>query len=153
MQIDESKFGKRKYHCGHHEQGQWVFVGVEHESRNCYMVVVDKQDETTFLPIIRAWIKPCTPIISDCWKAYCNLEKHGYTHWAVNHSKEFVNLEGDFKNTIDGPLETSKAMLPPFGIRKYHFLIIFGRDMWRYMHKEDLSQAFLDYVKKCINCK
>ena len=71
----------------------------------------------------------------------------------MNHSKEFVNLEGDFKNTIDGPLETSKAMLPPFGIRKYHFLIIFGRDMWRYMHKEDLSQAFLDYVKKCINCK
>lgn len=25
VQIDESKFGKRKYHRGHHVEGQWVF--------------------------------------------------------------------------------------------------------------------------------
>ncbi|KFM67316.1 hypothetical protein X975_04923, partial [Stegodyphus mimosarum] len=28
VEIDESKFGKRKYHRGHHVEGQWVFGGV-----------------------------------------------------------------------------------------------------------------------------
>ena len=28
VQIDESKFGKRKYHRGHRVDGQWVFGGM-----------------------------------------------------------------------------------------------------------------------------
>ena len=30
VEIDESKFGKRKYHRGHHVEGVWVVGGVEH---------------------------------------------------------------------------------------------------------------------------
>ena len=29
VKIDESKFGKRKYHRGHYVKGQWVFGGTE----------------------------------------------------------------------------------------------------------------------------
>ena len=29
VQIDESKFGKRKCHRGHRVEGQWVFGGIE----------------------------------------------------------------------------------------------------------------------------
>jgi len=29
VEIDESKFGRRKYHRGHSDKGQWVFGGVE----------------------------------------------------------------------------------------------------------------------------
>ena len=32
VEIDESKFGKRKYHKGHKVEGQWVFGG--HEKYN-----------------------------------------------------------------------------------------------------------------------
>ena len=32
VQIDESKFGKRKYHRGHKVEGQWVFGGIEEET-------------------------------------------------------------------------------------------------------------------------
>ena len=32
VQIDESKFGKRKYHRGHRVEGQWVFGGIEEGS-------------------------------------------------------------------------------------------------------------------------
>ena len=45
VQIDESKFGKRKYHRGHHVEGQWVFGGIESDSRRCFMAVVEKRDE------------------------------------------------------------------------------------------------------------
>ena len=31
VEIDESKFGKRKYHKGRKVEGQWVFGGIERE--------------------------------------------------------------------------------------------------------------------------
>ena len=37
VQIDESKIGKRKYHRGHVVEGQWVFGGIEEESRKCFI--------------------------------------------------------------------------------------------------------------------
>ena len=97
VQIDESKFGKRKYHRGHRVEGQWVFGGIEEGSRKSFMFAVDDRSEATLLPIIETFIEKGTTIISDCWKAYCNLEKHGYKHVTVNHSKEFVNMDGSPK--------------------------------------------------------
>ena len=61
-----------------------------------------ERDEQTLVPIIQTWIKPGTTIISDFWKAYCNLEKHGYMHRTVNHSIEFVNDDGDSTNKMEG---------------------------------------------------
>ena len=67
VQINESKFGKREYHQGHHVEGQWVFGGIEQESRKCFVVAVDKRDKGTLLPLIERWIEPGTVIIFDCW--------------------------------------------------------------------------------------
>ena len=63
VQIDESKFGKRKYHRGHHVEGQWVFGGIEQDSRKCFLVAVEKRDEHTLLPIIQKWIEPGTILL------------------------------------------------------------------------------------------
>ena len=149
VQIDESKFGKRKYHRGHHVEGQWVFGGIEQDSRKCFMMAVDKRDEATLLPLIERWIEPGTVIISDCWKAYWNLEKHGYTHRTVNHSKEFVNEQGDSTNKIEGHWRQAKVKLPPCGVRKQHFHSYLAEFMWRYKNREDdLFEIFIRDVTK-----
>ena len=41
VQIDESKIGKRKYYQGHYVEWQWVFGGIEEESRKCFIVTVE----------------------------------------------------------------------------------------------------------------
>ena len=44
VEIDESKFGKRKYHKGHRVEGQWVFGGREKKDKSkIFMVPVANQ--------------------------------------------------------------------------------------------------------------
>ena len=85
----------RKYHRGHVVEGQWVFGGIEEDSRKCFIAAVEDRKEETLPNLIKEWIEPGTTI-SDCWKGYVNLSKHGYMyiHKTVNQSVEFVNEEG-----------------------------------------------------------
>jgi hypothetical protein len=47
VEIDESKFGKRKYHRGHHVDGAWVFGARERDNgRKCFFAVVDDRKKT-----------------------------------------------------------------------------------------------------------
>ena len=89
VEIDESKFGRRKYNRGHKVEGQWVFSGYERGSGKVIFLPVDKRDSSTLVPLIQKWIKPGTTIVSDCWKAYSWLGELGYTHSTVNHSLHF----------------------------------------------------------------
>jgi len=102
VEIDESKFGRRKYHKGHPVKGQWVFGGVERESGRTFLVPVPDRTADTLLCVIRAWIEPGTTLISDCWAAYQDIGSHGYTRHTINHSISFVNTDtGDHTNTIE----------------------------------------------------
>ena len=105
VQIDKSKIGKRKYYRGHMVDGQWVFGGIEEDSRKSFIITVEDRKEETLLAFIQKWIRPY-------WKGYINLEKHGYVHKTVNHSVEFVNDEGFHTNKIEGHWRQMKASLP-----------------------------------------
>ena len=46
VEIDESKFGRREYR---HQEGHWVFGGVERDSGDCFMVEVEDRSAATLL--------------------------------------------------------------------------------------------------------
>ena len=101
------------------------------------------------LPLIQKHIAPGTTIISDCWKAYCNLEKHDYEHRLVNHSKEFVSDEGFHTNKIEGHWRQAKSELPSFCVRKSLFSSHLAEFLRRYENKgRDLFSIFINDVKK-----
>ena len=123
VQIDESKIGKWKYHRGHVVEGQWVFGGIEEVFYWNFIAIVEDRKEETLLNLIKQWIEPGTTIISDCWKGYVNLSRHGYIHKTVNHSVEFVNEEGFHTNKIEGNWGQMKARLPKDGRKKKNIII------------------------------
>ncbi|KAI6646400.1 hypothetical protein LOD99_12522 [Oopsacas minuta] len=90
VEIDESKFGKRKYNRGRLLSGQWVFGMVERDTDDIIMVTVPDRSTATLLPIIQRFIHPQTIIYSDEWASYNILSHSGYTHYTVNHSENFV---------------------------------------------------------------
>ena len=65
VEIDESKFGKRKYNKGKRVEGEWVFGGVERESSACFMFIVPDRSADTLLRIIKENIVEETTIYSD----------------------------------------------------------------------------------------
>jgi hypothetical protein len=50
-EIDESKFGRRKYHKGHPVRGQWVFCGVERDSGKLFLTPVRDRTAYTLMDI------------------------------------------------------------------------------------------------------
>ncbi|KZS04740.1 Uncharacterized protein APZ42_032246 [Daphnia magna] len=74
VEIDESKFGKRKYNQGKRVGGVWVFNGVKRWSGKCFLVAVIDRSANTLQEVIKELILPGSIIISDCWKAYDKLE-------------------------------------------------------------------------------
>ena len=135
VEIDESKFGKRKYHRGHHVDGAWVFGGRERDNgKKCFFEIVERRDKPTLLSIIKKRILPGSVIMSDCWKAYDCLSKEGYTHMTVNHSENFKDPEtGAHTNSIEGTWQKIKhgVSFPKFGIKSEHLGGYLAEYHWR----------------------
>jgi hypothetical protein len=93
VEIDEAKFGKRKYNKGAYREGMWVLGGVDRNTGNCFLVPCpgNRRTAAVLLPIIERWVLPGTIIYSDEWSSYNDLTALGYTHGVVNHSIQFVD--------------------------------------------------------------
>lgn len=95
VEIDEMKFGRRKYERGRVVEGKWIFGVIQVDSKELRLEICpnNKRDTETLLELIQKHILPGTTIFSDSWKAYEILQNKGYNHLKVNHSIEFVCKE------------------------------------------------------------
>ena len=69
VEVDESKFGKRKYNRGRKVDGCWVFGGIERVGKKCFFEIVEDRSAETLIPLIKKYIKKGSIIHSDCWKS------------------------------------------------------------------------------------
>jgi transposase-like protein len=87
VEIDEAKFGKRKYNRGRRVKGNWVLGGIQRDTRQSFLVRVQDRTRRTLIREIRRAILPGTTIITDCWKSYSDLVNYGFTHLTVTTVK------------------------------------------------------------------
>src|SRR5215813_11075282 len=75
VEIDESKFGKRKYNRGHRVEGVWVIGGVERTAnRLMFAEVVEQRDAVTLLDVISRHVAAGSIVHTDLWRGYAQLE-------------------------------------------------------------------------------
>ena len=134
VQIDEAKYGKRKYNRGHRIEGNWVFGAIEYiegdegkmQAGKFFACVVEERTEAYLKPLIETHIAPGSLIYSDCWKAYDKIaewkwlppfdgavaENRYLGHRRVCHQHEFKAEDGTHTNVIEGYWRVSKSDIP-----------------------------------------
>lgn len=121
VEINKAKMGKKEYR-GRIIEGQWVFGGIERDSKKCFLVPVSDRGKDTLLKVIKEWVLPGTTIMSDCWKSYDCLTDEGFQQETVNHSKNFVDLDTDaHTQNIERLWWNVRSNIPRFGRWENHF--------------------------------
>jgi predicted metal-binding protein len=147
IEIDESKFRKRKYHQGLYVKGQWVYGGVERVSGRTFLVTMRDRSAETLKGLIKQWILPGTTIISDCRAACRSLRDEGYTHFAVNYSIMFVDeTTGTHTNMIESMWKQVKALLSPYN-RKADCVYFLAECMFRQKCKTEDADPFCKFFQ------
>jgi transposase-like protein len=93
VQIDESLFGRHKYHRGRAIEDQWVFGMCDANPNGGRIHDLCRRSYASDFGavIILDHTEPEAVISSDMWGAYANLNQCNRQHLQVNHSHEFVN--------------------------------------------------------------
>jgi transposase-like protein len=153
VEIDESKFAKRKYNRGHRVGDKsWVFGGIQCGTKNFFAAVVGERTRAALLPIIEAHIAPGSIIISDGWKAYQRMNEYiegaDYDHRVVNHSQNFVDpTTGAHTNSIEAKWGSLKRVIPRNTRREEKIQPYLDTEMWRCRHISTLWASLLDALK------
>ena len=155
VEIDESKFVKRKYHRGKARKCEdWVLGGICRETGECFMRIVKNRTKETLLEHIQMYVKPGTVIITDCWAAYKDLkdlEGMDYTHYTVNHSDTYVDpVTGAHTNTIEGTWAHCKRACPKIGLRSSFLDGYICRFIWFKLTKSLGVDPFF-FLLRCIS--
>ncbi|XP_066253403.1 uncharacterized protein [Euwallacea similis] len=124
VEIDEAKFGKRKFNRGRRIQGKWIFGGFERDTKRVFLVPVENRTSQTLLQIIKEWIPPGTTIVSDCWRAYDVLKNEEYQHLQINHSLQYVDPNDPQIHTqnIERVWRDVRGGIPRYGRKEPHFV-------------------------------
>ena len=151
VEIDESMFGKRRYHRGRilGRRQMWVLGGVCRETKEVFLVVCpgNKRDKATLLPIIKANVAIGSRIITDGWQAYKTLGEEGYEWDYVNHSENFVKpgTKDVHTNRIEGQWHCVKRTLPECGNYKLEsYLPVY---LWKQMCDRDGKDYFWEILR------
>jgi transposase-like protein len=140
IEIDEAKFGKRKFNKGHRVDGVWVLGMVERtEKRRIILVVVDNRTKETLQSKIIGHVSNRSLVFTDCFKSYKNISVHFKEHRTVNHSKYFKNpVDGTHTNTIEGCWYAVKANIPnrnrtstTIGLYLFRFMLVRNEEGYR----------------------
>lgn len=149
VEIDEGKFGKRKYNRGRLVDGQWILGGYCRETKKCFFVPVPKRDRETLLPIIIQNVLPGSTIITDCWKAYNTLNEHDYIHLTVNHSLNFVDPV-TYANTqsIESQWWQIKRKLPETHTRHERLIYYLAHYIFNKLAAESNQHIFIYFLNQ-----
>lgn len=155
VQIDESKFGRRKFNKGRRVDGHWVLGMIEDGSEDLRLEVCPEniRSAEALIPLIKKHVNPGTTIHTDYWKAYDCLSEHGFVHKKVNHSdpdNPFVAPDGTHTQRIESQWRVVKR---EFYNDNYsnNFTDWIYEYQWRRMIKKNRLDPFEELLKTVLH--
>lgn len=151
VEIDESKFGKRKHHRGHSVEGVWVVGGVERTSeRKAFVIPVLDRSSNTLLDIIARHVLPGSIVYTDLWGGYIGISSAlGLEHQTVNHSQYFTDpVTGVNTNTIEGTWNGLEMCIAPKNRTRQSIEEHVLEFIWRRKHARTTWDSFISALSE-----
>jgi transposase-like protein len=149
VEIDESKFCRRKYHRGCVIQGVWIVGGIERTNeKRCFLEVVEDRTAETLHDLISRHVAPGSIVHTDLWRGYIGIERLNMIHRTVNHSENFIDPNtGAHTNTIEGLWNGIKIGISPRNRNKNTIMNHLLEFIWRKKNHNNLWTSFLNALK------
>ena len=110
--------------------------GILCRSGQIWAELIDGVEAIDLQPIIQKQAKAGSTVMSDTWRGYTGIAAKGYVHRQVEHGKEYVSIEGNHINGLEGFWGYLKRKLQAKGgIRKSRLHLYLGEYVWRYNHR------------------
>ena len=91
LRFDESYFGgRRKGKRGRGAGNKVPVFGLLKRNGSVYAYTIPNAKADTLIPIIREKVKPDSIVYTDSFRSCNALDISEFTHYRINHSKEFV---------------------------------------------------------------
>jgi len=151
VEIDESKFGKRKNYRGHRVEGVWVVGGVERTvERKVFVQAVSVRSSEMLLNVVEENVLPGSIIYTDMWRGYSAIKAElGLQHLTVNHSETFVDPDtGVHTNTIEGTWNGIKYHVSPRNRTKSNISNHLFEFIWRRENQDHLWESLLKCMRE-----
>lgn len=153
VEVDESKFLRRKFSHSQEVKGNWIYCGVEKMSKKSFFKIVEKPSKDELLGVIKEFILPGTVIVSSCWKTYNCLLDDRYIKLIHSCGYQFKEAVSNSRNS---PTQTVCAEVKrSLSVKKMfdnNFPSYLAEYIWRKKHrdvaKEHLLHVFLENIKR-----
>ncbi|CAG4920008.1 unnamed protein product [Colias eurytheme] len=150
VQLDESKFGRRKYNRGRRVEGHWVLGMVDDETNELRLEVCPNNERSAevLIPLIKKHVAEGSIIHTDCWRAYDSLPTHGYIHKKVNHSNPenpFIAEDGTHTQHIESQWRNLKRRF-----HKVNYKENFEDWLIEYLWRTDIRKSHLDSFEELL---
>ena len=99
VEVDEVLLRHMRY-PGHNRFEAAMVMGIACEGKVVTGIIADRKRQTLHANILK-YVKPGSTVVTDDWTAYKGLERLGFAHVCVNHSRGFFNQEGYATCAID----------------------------------------------------
>ena len=141
IEADESYFGgHQKGKRGRAAAGKTPVFGLLKRNGKVFVCVIPDAKSETLIPIIREKVKPDSIVYTDYWRGYNTLDVSEFTHFRINHSKQFASHTNHI-NGIENFWNQAKRHLRKFnGIPKEHFYLFLKECECRFNNSNPKSQ-------------
>ena len=155
IEVDESYFGgRRKGKRGRGAGNKVPVFGLLKRNGSVYACIIpDARADTLIIPIIREKVKPDSIVYTDSFRSYNALDVSEFTHYRINHSKEFAQDRNHINGIENFWSQAKRHMRKYNGISKEHFHLFLKECEWRFNHSDPKRQLhqLKQWVKQELN--
>lgn len=157
VEVDETYVGgkPRIHEFGQGVEGKEVIMGMVQRGGKAYLKHIPTTGKWEILDQVKAHVNPKVRVITDEYRSYTQLKKHGYQHDVVNHRVSYLTKKDVHTQNIENVWSHLKRGI--YGVYRHvskKYLQAYADEFaFRYNHRKDAGQMFRILLNQVMKIK